>query len=242
MKKILLYLSITIAAGGFVSCSKTKDIPLPSSSLTIVNVVAGGADLYAQFYYGTVANSFMNAPIIGLNGFKEFGGYSGDVPLSFFNKADTVNVFYSDSVHLDMNNIYTLFLTGTSSAPEAFFYKEAVLPRYAASDSVMGIRFANLSSGSSAVRINIQGSSDNEAQHLAYKGVSDFKAYSVAKTIQPGGSYIFELRDDASGALITTYILGSAAAMQSKNVTILLRGVPNGTGTSAQSAVLANDF
>ncbi len=243
MKKSLFYLLITIAAGGFFSCSKTANFPLPSSSLTVVNVVSGGANLYTQFYYVAGAYTFKNAPTVTLNSFKEFGGYSGDVPLSFFKSTDTVNVFLKDTVHLELDNIYTLFLAGTVAAPDTFFYKEVAPTYYASTDSVIGVRFANLSKGSSPISVNIKGDATTlKASNLAYKAVTAFQSFSVAASKQPSASYIFEIRDQASGTLLTSYTLSSITTKQSKNVTIVLKGIPKGTGTSAQGAVLVNNY
>jgi hypothetical protein len=72
------------------------------------------------------------------------------------------------------------------------------------SDSISGVRFINLSQGSKPISINLQGNLPAQAEisGLAYKQVSVFKTYPDTNGIS---SYNFEIRDQASGNLLTTF-------------------------------------
>jgi hypothetical protein len=96
-----------------------------------------------------------------------------------------------------------LFLTGADTNALDYLLTTDSIPFFGPSDSVMGIRFVNLSTGSNPISINLEGSSNgSEVSNLAYKGITNFKQYVNNSTIS---DYFFVIRDVATGDSLTQY-------------------------------------
>ncbi|MBO9728520.1 MAG: DUF4397 domain-containing protein [Chitinophaga sp.] len=220
MPKITLKLSVVawyvmcrgllplLICGCLFSCSKEKNPP-GTSSLTIVNAIAGSDMLVANFSGTVPLNTYLYANRLPYNFFSvlsnQFSAYSGQQPLAIYAYPDTLEKstpLFNMSLHLPVGSIHSLFLTGTMQHPDTMLVTD-LLPVYLPEDSVTGIRFVNLSPGSAPVSINIQGQTGSvEVSNLPYKGITGFKRYA-AKTTSP--DYVFEFRDAGSGALIASY-------------------------------------
>jgi len=155
---------------------------------------------------------------------------------------------YNFTLALSNNSIHSLFLTGTVSAPDTL-YTSDVLPYYPPGDSVVGIRFVNLSPGSNPISVNITGNPlGSEANSLAYKGLSNFHQYPATSSIS---SYTFEFHDVATGNMLASYTLnginniGSVFSTNNyvyRNYTLALIGANDSTGTFAQNCLLINNY
>lgn len=222
-----------------MSCKKTNvDLPSGGSSLTIVNALVGSSPLVPNFNYNVALRYYSRGQQIGYGSSFEFGNQSGELPLSLAQISDTVNTVFKSVVNLPKNTISSLFITGTLTTPESFQTTDNP-PYHAPADSTVGIRFVNLSPGSSPVSVNIQGAANgSEVTTLAYKGITAFKNYAATYNI---GSYTFEFRDVATGTLLASYKLSgvnngdgkntSQNTVRWKNITVALRGLPGSQGT-----------
>jgi hypothetical protein len=113
-------------------------------------------------------------------------------------------LFY-DILDLKPDNIYSLFLTGADTNSPDYLLTTDTIPFYGPTDSTVGIRFVNLSAGSSPMTVNLEGSGiGSEANNLAYKSVTGFKGYACNSTVQ---SYEFVFRDAATGDSLAVYSL-----------------------------------
>lgn len=139
---------------------------------------------------------------------------------------------------------YSLFITGTSSSSiETVLVEEASYPYTqldkipASADSVINVRFVNLSPNTSPLDIRIQGGSSNEVTGMAYKGYSPFKAYTakVANT-----NYKFEIVEGST--VLLTYTFNVTTNNRFKNVALVIRGLKSGTGTNALTVSAVNYF
>lgn len=124
---------------------------------------------------------------------------------------DSTRVFYNNHVTLKNNNFYTLYLTGTAAKVDTLFRKEDNLPIYVprdvrkkltAQDSMINIRFVNLSYNGPKINIRIKNKNKNEVSNLNYQQFSDFKTYSALSN-----EIIFEIRNATDQSLILTYSL-----------------------------------
>jgi hypothetical protein len=175
-----------------------------------------------------------------------FSLVAGDITTALVQSADTTHALFSGTLNLQNNGIYSLYLCGTTAQPDTVFMQEH-LTAHSLTDSVAGIRFINLSPGSSPVSVDIKGQANgSEAASLSYKGRTGFKIYKADYTV---ASYIFEFRDGATGNLLATYTLNgvnnaSSASLNSTNTarfhnqTIALIG----GGTAAQSCLLIPNY
>jgi hypothetical protein len=180
-----------------------------TASLTIVNAVTGSSSLYTNF--GATAGKettslqwYSTAAEVGHNSWSEFGSYSGIVDLAFSQTTDSLKVIWSGSVTLPIGSINSLFLSGDTTTVDTVTSVDNI-PDFPQGDSLAGVRFANLSKGSLPMTVNIKGNpaTQTEFSGLGYQQVSAFKSYSAVHSI--GGSYSFEIRDQASGNLLATY-------------------------------------
>jgi hypothetical protein len=233
-----------ILSGSVFSCKKDELVAQTSSTFTITNAIAGvptSYSLYARFNYGQKPTLFVNAPMIPVDNTLLFNGYSGGLPMAFSPKTDTTKVLYPQTLNIQNGNIYSLFLMGTESDPDYLFQQEDIPPHYVPTDSVVGVRFINLSKGSAPITVNIKGTPEQLiAGPIAYKASTAYRPYPMGRTAVPSQSYGFEIRDQATGNLITSYTLASIGTLQSKNISLVLKGIPKGMGTSTQRAIVVN--
>ncbi len=245
MKATLIIIAICWCCTG---CYK-ETVPAGTSSLTIINAVVGSTPLVTNFgteplqWYKTaqqLSYGTYNATI------NAFSAYTGTVNLVLHQYPDTAahnSPLYNLALNLPTHTIHTLFLVGQVASPDTLFTTDTP-PYHSSTDSTTGIRFVNLSPNSTGVSVNIKGQANgSEISSLPYKGITTFKNYGATKAVS---SYIFEIRDATTNALLTTYTLsGFNAATNSprfRNVTIALKGLTGGAGTSALGTFLINNF
>ncbi|MFD2904868.1 hypothetical protein [Sphingobacterium anhuiense] len=127
--------------------------------------------------------------------------------------ADTTKIFYRNHVTFQNNNFYTLYLTGTATKVDTLFRKEVNLPIYVpldvrkkltAQDSMINIRFINLSYNGPKININIKNKNTNEVSDLDYQKFSNFKVVSAI-----ADEIVFEIRNAADQSLLLTYSLNA---------------------------------
>ncbi len=247
-----LVIILTILAG---SCIKTATPP-GTSSLTLVNATVGADTLKPNLNAdGQPLLFYKNAYPLQYGLYQttdEFNFYSGPQRLALYHYPDTSShstPVFDLRLDLPVNSINTLFLTGTLAQPDTMLVTEHI-PVYAASDSVAGIRFVNLSAGSGAIRINLKGKpTGNDVNGLPYKGITDFLKYPATSKI---GNDTFEIRDAIRDSVITSYIATRVGAYGLsynpntwiyRNNTIAFVGTPGlTTGKAKQKAYKINTY
>ena len=193
---------------------------------------------------------YLNANRLSYGEAREFGNYINDIKLGLFQYPDTTThsaPLLDLKLNLPVNAINTLYLTGIVAAPETVLVTEEI-PSH--TDSVVGIRFVNLSPGSNPVNIRLSTDTTwNLVSGLAYKSPSPFSNYPVVAAIN---SYTFQFRDAVTGVILKSYTLNginkgtglntSANPWRYHNVTIVLIGAAGGTGADAQRTILINNY
>jgi hypothetical protein len=216
-----------------LSCSKQS--ATPTASLNLINAVPGSASLVTNFNGGSPIVWYKNALklVYGTSNNTNLAlTYQGDQKLAIYSYPDTTDhstPLFNLDLPLQPGKIHTLFLTGTLTQPDTLFTTD-VIPYYPATDSSMGIRFVNLSPGSSPVSINIAGMPNgSEVGSLAYKGITGFKKYPA--TAASASKYPVEFRDAATGTLLGSFdvtgINGLAGnTRRFRNFTLAFMGLP----------------
>ncbi len=248
MSRVFLLLPVLFA------CKKSST-GSGTASLTLINAVAGSnilatnfSDTYSiEWYY-----SAMQVQYGSYSPYYETSSYSGTQPLKLYQYPDTLEKstpLFDLRIDLLIGSVHTLFLTGTTSAPDTLFTTD-ILPVHPPQDSSFGIRLVNLSPGSGPVSVNIQGQANgSETASLPYKSITAFKTYPATSAT---GSYVFEFRD-AAGILLGSYTFdgvnndaGNNTAnnlWRYRNFTLILAGLPAaGTTGSTQIVFLANNY
>jgi len=210
--KQLIIISALIAMLGVGSCKKTTGLPPTAiASFNIVNVIPDAvngvtpifgtldspyhyADLYNSIYY---SGSFNYAPENGVNSLAIY--QSTDTPTAKFD-----NYIFNGNITVKTGAIYSLFLGGDTSKVDTLLTQD-IIPFYAPSDSSVGIRFVNMSTGSMPFSVTLNGNpaSQTEFSNIAYKGVTGWNKYPGTSAV--GGGYTFVLRDQATGDSLTSF-------------------------------------
>jgi hypothetical protein len=249
MKNTLSFIFSSVMLMFGSSCAKNLSIvnPVPISAVTVVNAVIGSSALIPDFSVDSV-EYFSSALTVPFAGFHEYSVPSGMVPLNIYQITDTTNTTYKGTLDLAPNRIYTFFLCGADiqngqSSSDTLFTLDNP-PYHDVTDSVVGVRFVNLLADGNPISVNIKGIPyGSEVSSLTYKGVSSFQNYGATSSI---GSYAFEFRDAMTDTLWASYTLSginnSTSTVRFRNVTLVLSGRLGGTGSTAISAFLVNNY
>jgi len=248
MKKQSFIYTFLLATTLMASCGKESVPPKESASLNIMNAVVGSGYIATNFK-GSLPYDFYRTILLqygDTNAVTRRYNYSGMQPLWIYNYPDTTAKdapLLKLDLDLPVGSIHSLYVTGTVAQPEAMFVEEQ-LPYHPAGDSTTSIRFINLSPGSKPVKVVLKGKSTPEAASVAYKTMSDFITYPVHTYNE---NYVFEFRDAASDALITTYTANGIHYPAPsplphpwlyQNRALALIGVPGGTGNQQQKVLV----
>lgn len=232
MKHIIKLLPICLLL--WCSCSKQKSVP-GTASLTLINAVPNSTPSLVTSFNGTGPIQWY------LNALKLVYGkadktnqslaYTGEQRLAVYHYPDT-NAhnapLYDLTLDLQPNTIYTLFLTGTLTAPDTLFTVDSP-PYHPDTDSSLGIRFVNLMAGSAPVSVNLAGRANgSEVNALSYKNITAFTNYPATADIS---RHTFEFRDAATGNLISSFDVADISkpifnARRFRNFTLALIGLP----------------
>src|SRR6185369_10245432 len=126
-------------------------------------------------------------------------------------------VLFQGKFDLTAGGLYTIFVVGADKLVDTMFLQDFIP---VITDSSAGVRFVNLAQGSSLISVNLEGNdpAQTEFSNLGYKQVSNFKSYTGMNGIT---YYNFEVRDQASGNILTTF---SWNIVLFKNQTLVING------------------
>lgn len=252
MKKLILkYLTACVVLSVLISCSKDPN-PEGVASLTIINALPGAATLSASFTEPSDKKVFSGMLPIYYGTYSPLNQQSISVKqqlLSIYKLPDTLaqdKPIYQLKVNPAPNEISTLFLMGKLDQPDQLMVI-AKPPYYTVADSVMGLRFVNLSLGSGPLRIKISGSGINvTSDNLSYKGITDYIKVSAKSNI---GDLEVQVFNQTSTTPIASYVMSDVGITKMdnkwrfRNYTFALYGLPNASNpTDAQKILLINDF
>jgi len=157
-----------------------------------------------------------------------FNAYTGNRQVQLLGYGSS-SLIASDTIHLAVNNTYSLFLASTYTKPDFILLTDTIKQPSAGNAT---IRFVNVSSGSGSV--DLLANTTALVNTEPYKGVSAFKA--VSGNMQ----YNFEVR--ASG---TTNVVASLDSINIKSggvYTIWFHGTATGTSPKLSADIIANAY
>lgn len=230
MKRIL-YISAALLLV-LSSCKRNEIVALPLATVSVVNTVNGGR----------IAKLNTNLRDSCLNmSYKHFSIVAGNTSaVNVFPNGSSTTPYFSQNLATKAGDLYSLFLTGTDAAPEAVLVKD-IIPPYPAED-VINVRLVNLSPGSVPLSLTLGNEPlVNVFSGIAYKQVSEFKTLSFPMTLPVNRSQ-FQIRNGA-GDLLFTYIMPvagtvSQTASRRRNISITVKGLTGGTGTTAFGVIV----
>lgn len=196
-----------------VCCDKDEIKLTPLSSLTLVNVVNSGQPVRIG----------SNRLIVSNNNNGQFSFRAGNNNLYIWPVTDSLHPYYNQPLSTGSGEIYSIFLSGDTTAVDGVVVKDNIPYRQ---DSSFGVRFINLSSGSSPVKINLMDSPGiSEFGNLSYKQISDFKSFPA---LAASTGFTFEVRLVTTDSLLTSTEISSNNIPRFRNITLVYRGASEG--------------
>jgi len=177
MKRAGMIGMVCLLAGLFSSCLKDKDnnVELPPAALiTVINASPDSQPL-DFFLDQNLANAY---PLRYGHILDYTRAYTGKRVASFYVSGSQQKVV-ADTINLDANKYYSLFLSNSASTPDVTLLNDT-LSRPAS--GMATVRFINLSSNAPAVDVDIQGGAVL-ATNKSYKGFTPFTPIEGDKTI-----------------------------------------------------------
>jgi len=228
MNSLTKYIIGLFSLALLASCE--KDMPKFSAlaSLNVANAVLSGSNVKLN------TNVRDSATVNGYKLFQLNASQSTGIRLYPTNNPSVS--YYDQSRETVNGGIYSLFLTGTGTAPEAVFVKDEIPPF--SQDSTIRVRVVNCSPGSTALSVSLASApATNIFSDLGYKQLSAFATLPL-KTAVPTGSNAFQIKN-SSGNVLATYTLPatgviSIASSRFKCITLVVKGqVGTTTGANA---------
>lgn len=223
MKKNLIQFFVLVAI--FNSCKKEETTVYSNAAITVVNAIVEGVPV-------SVSTNSKDSVLI--NSSKSYGfAVQPSTKISVFaSRTPSLPYFTSETLQVNKGDIYSLFVCGRYPSGEAMLVKES-LKMF--SDSVISVRFINLSPSSIPINVTLSGTpSVNQFSNVAYKQITDFKQLAAGPTVA-NTVFTFQVRNASTHVVIATYAYTAAnlTASRFRNVTLVFRGIIGGTGTSA---------
>jgi hypothetical protein len=222
LKYILIIFSIHTI---FSCCRKTGGQLISPASLNIINAIPSSQPVIAVLGTEQAIQYFASAPTVSYGSAQLYSPQSGKNTLYIVQATDTTEInpkteMFNGVLKLAPGGIYSFFLAGDTTAVDTLFVQDNI--PYYGSDSSAGVRFVNLSPGSLPMTVTIEGNpiTQTEFSGLAYKTVSTFKTY-LANSSVPNSSYMFVVRDQATGDSLTSFSWNYTTF---KNNTLVLSG------------------
>lgn len=246
IRPVLRSFSLLVLLSAFFACKKNKDNYGNPAILQAYNLMDDGIEIRTNFS-GTHPIRYSSAKLL-LNKviFFENNIFVNQYPqpLALYAIPDTLE---KDRPVLDMTlefnpgEMYCLFLYGTKADPGYILNKEnhqAGDPK----DSLVFIRMVNLCPDQS-ISVNLKGKPHGSfAGNVPFKQITAFNSIKADKSVS---RLEFEIRDQVSGDLITTYTALNINEYQGRNLwlnktsTLIFTGRKNGTGLNAPKIMLA---
>jgi len=233
---------ITLLFG--ISCSKNGNVsnPEPISAVNIVNAAPNSSPFIVDLTGATsVTEYFSSAQQIDYGSSYEYSIPSGQIPTVVYQISDTNTPAFIGKLLLSPNAIYSIFLAGNINNQGGIdtLLVEDFPPNYSIADSVAGVRFVNLSTGSKPMNVTIEGNpvAQTEFTGLSYKNVSSWKGYPATSIIP--GYYSFTVWDQSSGDSLTSFTWNYTLF---RNSTLVISGSTNGNSNTPLQVFQMNNF
>lgn len=225
----------------FTSCKKEESFVL-DTDIRVVNTAVSTAvkvDPGRSLDYATQTQ-------ISYGGNRLYMLERKTIPFQIVNATDNTVKFYDQVINFN-SGIYSVFVTGQGTTIETIVKEETDFPFIdftnkipVKADSVVNVRFINLSPNSTPVKIKIATSVGNEVDNLPYKTIGNWKMYVATKS---STAYAFQVRDAATDALLTTFNFTANATNRFKNVSLIIKGLQGTTtGVNAFGMFAINYF
>lgn len=263
IKAVILF--IVTMSYVLLACQKASTAPAiaGAADFTVVNAIPNNSAVNAVVNSSESIMWFLNAQIIYYGGYYQYSPVAGKDTVYAVQYNDTLAInpkaigeMYYGILPFKKGGIYSLFLCGKDTTSPDYLFSVDSLPYHGINDSTVGIRFVNLSAGSNAISISLEGSLNGaQVSNLGYKNISEFRDY-ISNSSITYGSYNFVVHDIVTGDSLTSFSLtgfnndrgvglsdpNTGSPLVFKNVTIALIGQPGVNASVPQSMILIDNY
>ncbi|GGH65629.1 hypothetical protein HNQ91_002042 [Filimonas zeae] len=206
-----------------VSCKKSIPEPEQVAALNVVNAVVGGKQIKLNSWLRDSARAY---------NYRAWGVTAGESrKVYLYPVGDSLKPYYNQALALKSGHLYSLFLCGQPGAVDTLLTDDAIPDFY--TDSSMGIRLINLSSGKKTYSVTRASNVQNLLfSNIGYKAPTDFVKLSLRSPV-PASAVTFQVRD-ASNKILASYTLPENANStyanvgirnaRGRNLTLVIRG------------------
>lgn len=195
----------------FTSCKKEVRVAQYPASVTFVNGLNDNSSSI-RYYFGEGSPKYFKTLVQTSSGFShQYGTEKTDLPVQMFFNADTLQKEkpgISNRLRLESGSIYTHFVYGSITGVKEKTVRENI-PGYSAKDSVTNIRIINLFENRSVDVLLIEPDPKTIATDLKYEALTDFLRIRCTGNVP---YYTFQVKDHATGTLLTTFTRTNAPA------------------------------
>ena len=244
-KHQFLYLALGLFLIAGCGDDDTENLRFPTS-LNVFHGANGAPAVHVDYFLDDIALS-SNPPL-------SFGGNlqltlpsNEERGIDFISAQDTTEQLLRETVRFAEGEIHSLFLSGADGDLEPVIIQD--FPLSFAMDSIMGVRFVNLSPDSGTVTVTREGETAAIGGGLDFGSASGFNELGADRE---AGIYTFEFRDDGGELLASTvfdplppprFPNDRRQQFVFKNMTFVLIGMrDDGTGASTLSVRQVNNF
>ncbi len=211
----------------FSSCLKDNNNYVPPPATALLMVIQGSPDAPEEALF--LDNNRVNNPPFeyGDNVVGYFNAYTGErnVILNDYNSGTRIA---SDTMRLNSNVAYSLFLANTYTKPDFILLTDSIAQPATGKAT---IRLVNVSPNAGSVDL-----SANSTTIVTGKG---YKGSSAFITVTGGTNYNFSILKNGTTTVLAT--LSTIPIRAGSVYTIWLHGLANGTGTSVLKADIINN-
>lgn len=210
----------------FSSCLKDNNNYVAPPPTALLMVIQGSPDAPGEALF--LDNNRVNNPPFNYgDNIGYFNAYTGErnVILNDYNSGTRIA---SDTMRLNSNVAYSLFLANTYTKPDFILLTDSIAQPAAGKAT---IRLVNVSPGVGPV--DLSANSTKIVTDKSYKASSGFKA------VDGGANYNFSILKTGTNTVLAT--LNAVPIRAGSVYTIWLHGLPNGTGTSVLKADIINN-
>lgn len=224
------------------SCKENELTPIVNADIRIINTAVGTA---IKIGPGRNMDYAIETPI-NFGGSRLYMLERKAIPLQIVNAAESTVKFYNEIINFN-SGIYSVFVIGQDAAVETIVKEETDFPFIDFTnkipvkvDSVVNMRFINLSPNSVPVKIKIASAAGNEVDNLPYKAIGNWKKYTATAS---SSVYAFQVRDAVTDALLASFNFTANSTNRFKNVSLIIKGLQGTTtGVNAFGMFAVNYF
>ncbi|WP_158655164.1 hypothetical protein [Flavivirga eckloniae] len=203
------YLLICLLAGMFISCSENDNDFVKAATVKVVNLMSGeDSDSLLVKLGSNPINYATTKAVVTFEQPENFSiAQNVTTQLEIVSLSDTLTSIFSESLNLE--GIHSLFFIGDRDASNTLLIEDK--PKQF-TDSLVGVRFVNLSQLAGSITINVAGG-ESIVTGLDQNSATDFIEFPAKVQDE---SYVFESRN-ATGELLSSFTLNPT---ESNNVSV----------------------